>query len=585
MIRLHNTFALALFSFICFFISCSNPKEQEVMNYAESIMETHPDSALAILTDIEQESLTSKKQQAHYALLKSMALDKNYIDTTSFDVLQPAIDYFLKHGAPDEKLKTYYYQGIIFLNRGDRDKALYSFIKALDISNNCTDSLTVARTLVAQGHLYTEFFDFNSYICCFLKAANIYNLLSQHDRELDCLFNALNGSIVLENKALSDSIINCINSFDILNDIQKRTFDRQQLSYAMKFGTENDIRNLIAKNEFKLNSHKDILNLALAYNKIGNYSKAQYLLDCIKNSNQPYDTLRYLSISVPVLEGIGNSKEALSSYKRFCHIQDSINLFKFEQKAKSIEEKHQMELDAQKKFRHKSIVIWSCFGGIAILSMGLFILILFVRSNKTKKELALEKVKAKESENAKLKSEKENLTLENKNLQLERDKKVLEAENLAHRVETLENESESLKALIEDKGELPKEVNDAIKVRIEMLNSLLASYITSNDQYEKSYDIWVKELTENTREFMNSNRLAFQASHPNFIQYFEDHGLSIEEINYVCLYAIGLRGKEVGNYMKKRSHVNTSSAIRKKLNIDKHETNIGIYVRKLLKAL
>jgi hypothetical protein len=84
---------------------------------------------------------------------------------------------------------------------------------------------------------------------------------------------------------------------------------------------------------------------------------------------------------------------------------------------------------------------------------------------------------------------------------------------------------------------------------------------------------------------MNSNRLAFQASHPHFIRYFEEHGLTVEEINYVCLYAIGLKGKEVGAYMKKRSHVNTSSTIRKKLGIDKHETNIGIYVRKLLKGL
>ena len=84
---------------------------------------------------------------------------------------------------------------------------------------------------------------------------------------------------------------------------------------------------------------------------------------------------------------------------------------------------------------------------------------------------------------------------------------------------------------------------------------------------------------------MNSNRLAFQASHPRFIRYFKEHGLTTGEINYVCLYAIGLRGKEVGNYMKKRSHVNISSAIRKKLGIDRHDTNIGIYVRKLLKTL
>lgn len=177
------------------------------------------------------------------------------------------------------------------------------------------------------------------------------------------------------------------------------------------------------------------------------------------------------------------------------------------------------------------------------------------------------------------------MALENKNLQLEKDKKTLEAENLAHRVEALENESDSLKSLIASKVELPIEVQKEIKIRIEMLNSLLASYITDNEQYEKPYDVWIKELTANKDEFMNSNRLAFQVSHPHFIQYFENHNLTTDEINYVCLYAIGLRGKEVGNYMNKRSHVNTSSAIRKKLGIDKHETNIGIYVRKLLKNL
>lgn len=161
----------------------------------------------------------------------------------------------------------------------------------------------------------------------------------------------------------------------------------------------------------------------------------------------------------------------------------------------------------------------------------------------------------------------------------------MEAENLTHRVELLENESASLKELMDSQKELPSEVQEAIKVRIEMLNALMAGYITDNDQYEKPYESWVKVLTDNTEEFMNSNRLAFQASHPRFIKYFEEHGLTVNEINYVCLYAIGLRGKEVGNYMKKRSHVNISSGIRKKLGIDKHETNIGIYVRKLLKEL
>ena len=36
----------------------------------------------------------------------SMALDKNYIDTTTFDIIQPAIDYYLSKGNADEKLRT-----------------------------------------------------------------------------------------------------------------------------------------------------------------------------------------------------------------------------------------------------------------------------------------------------------------------------------------------------------------------------------------------------------------------------------------------------------------------------------------------
>lgn len=582
---IHNLLVLMLMSLVYCVISCSESPVQGTLNRAEAIMEIHPDSAMTLLSTINKNELSGKRQKAQYALLMSMALDKNYIDTTTFDVLQPAIDYYLEKGTPDEKLRTYYYQGVIFLNKGDRDNALNSYVKGLDLSNNCKDSLTIARALVAQGDLYNDFFDFDSYMNCNLKAAEIYESLGFPNHELDCFLNALNGAIIVSDRILGDSLLQCIQKFPSPNESQQRALTRQKLSFAIKFESDNEIRNLIHVQESNLGSQNDVLNLALAYNKIGDNEKAKQLLAYIKNSNQTYDTIRYLSISVPIHEGTGSYGEALTLYKEFSHKQDSINLLKFEQKAQTVEEKHRIELKAQYDAQYKSRIILGCIGGIAVLSMGIFILCLLVRSNKAKKELALEKIKTKDAENAKLKSEKDNLALENKNLQLERDKKALEAENLAHKVEALENESDSLKALIETKEELPIEVQREIKVRIEMLNSLLASYITNNDQYEKPYEVWIKELTDNKDEFMNSNRLAFQVSHPRFIQYFEDHGLTTDEINYVCLYAIGLRGKEVGNYMNKRSHVNTSSAIRKKLGIDKHETNIGIYVRKLLKEL
>ncbi len=97
------------------------------MDKAEELMNSRPDSALTVLSSIEKTSLGDDEEKARYALLMSMALDKNYIDTTSFDVLQPAIDYYLEKGTPDERLRTLYYQGRIFLNQSDFDMAMQSF--------------------------------------------------------------------------------------------------------------------------------------------------------------------------------------------------------------------------------------------------------------------------------------------------------------------------------------------------------------------------------------------------------------------------------------------------------------------------
>lgn len=81
---------------------------------------------------------------------------------------------------------------------------------------------------------------------------------------------------------------------------------------------------------------------------------------------------------------------------------------------------------------------------------------------------------------------------------------------------------------------------------------------------------------------MYSTQLAFKASHPDFIRNLEEHNLTEYEISYVCLYALGLRGKEVGEYLNLRRHYNISSDIRRKLGMNEHNTNLGIWIRRQL---
>lgn len=79
------------------------------MDRAEHLMQSHPDSSLAILNGISEKNVHGEQALARYSLLKSIALDRNYIDTTNFNILQPAIDYYLKFGTADERLRTLYY--------------------------------------------------------------------------------------------------------------------------------------------------------------------------------------------------------------------------------------------------------------------------------------------------------------------------------------------------------------------------------------------------------------------------------------------------------------------------------------------
>ena len=69
------------------------------------------------------------------------------------------------------------------------------------------------------------------------------------------------------------------------------------------------------------------------------------------------------------------------------------------------------------------------------------------------------------------------------------------------------------------------------------------------------------------------------------MDFIEKLNLSEREIEYCCLYALGLKGKEVGSYIKMRSHFNISSDVRKKLGLVESDTNLGIYIRKLLISL
>ncbi|MDE6331240.1 MAG: hypothetical protein K2L80_01420, partial [Muribaculaceae bacterium] len=188
-------------------VSCgSSPETEYRLIKAEALMEQQPDSSLSILKGIDRVKLGSDRERARYALLMSQSLDKNYIDTTTFDVLQPAIDYYSDKGTADEKLKTCYYQGRIYQNQGNLDDAMRCFINGREYRNEATDTLAIANLLVAQATILYQTYKFNDFIRDNLDAANLYSEIGKTDYQLLSLCNAIDGYILNNDKHHTDSV-------------------------------------------------------------------------------------------------------------------------------------------------------------------------------------------------------------------------------------------------------------------------------------------------------------------------------------------------------------------------------------------
>ena len=111
----------------------------------------------------------------------------------------------------------------------------------------------------------------------------------------------------------------------------------------------------------------------------------------------------------------------------------------------------------------------------------------------------------------------------------------------------------------------------------------MAANISENDKIDRNAQSGIDMLLSDRKSFMNSTVSAFEASHPAFISHLKGCGLTEVELGYCCLYAIGLNGKNVGEYTKMSRHYIINSEIRKKLGLEEKSMNLDKYIQTFLK--
>ncbi len=125
---------IAVVAIIVFVSSCASKEAKRIMDTADAVMWTRPDSALAVLESIDTLSLKTKAQRARYSLLYTMALDRNHRDIPDLRIIKPAASYYERHGSNDDRMKMHFYLGVAQYDTGDPESAIASYLRAKEYS-------------------------------------------------------------------------------------------------------------------------------------------------------------------------------------------------------------------------------------------------------------------------------------------------------------------------------------------------------------------------------------------------------------------------------------------------------------------
>ena len=538
--------------------SCGqHSKHWETLAQVESYIEESPDSVLNVLQGMDKGELSGMEEKAKYALLMSIALDKNWVDVTDETLINEAVDYYSNSDDIESLFKAYFYQGRIYVNAHDYPQAVLSYIKAEELLGSVNDNYTAGMLYRELGNIYLHQYDYEKSIKAYEKAYSYYSLaeLELHkahvimhlglaywnnedfEKAEEYITKALNSA-----KELGDENLECtcyqnlIAMYDQINDHDK---------------CRENIDVLTSKFNLDAISPMCLAAIASHYASNGELKKINPYLDAAKQRRLSVEDNVDLYFSLAnIMAAIGNDSEALSYFNEGCKLQKNV-----------LKDVLRQPLETVLKEYYQSQAVYNALNlkittqrhiAIGIIALIVAIYIATIICHKLKQSRA-------------------------KNRALEVEKQMYEqlyADAIAER--------DALTKTIEGSS-VKNEIKTVIKARLDVLNKVIISQISGTNSSNKKAVEELKSLLADKETFIESTRLTIEGNNPEFIATLKESGLADEEINICCLYAIGLKGKDIKAYTSQPRHYNQCADIRQKLGLTERDTNLSIFLRNMLK--
>lgn len=144
---------------------------------ADSLMQLRPDSALNILKSISPEKLSTRADNAYYALLLTQAQDKNFVVQKDDSLIQIAVHYYDSIGDTKMQAKAHYYWGCVYRDMNQQAEAIREFFIAAPLTEKSKEKRQLGLIYNNIGYIY-NIQEFNQ------KADSIYRLMEVIAKEL-----------------------------------------------------------------------------------------------------------------------------------------------------------------------------------------------------------------------------------------------------------------------------------------------------------------------------------------------------------------------------------------------------------------
>ena len=541
----------------CAVMSCVDDSAVvEELDWAEAVMEEHPDSALALLDTLDRNRLRTRGAKARHALLYSQALDKNWIDLSTDSIIKPAVKYYARHGSPDDRLKAQYYLGRIYQNAGDNESAMRCFVNAEGYASKCDDAGMAGRLYTAMTAIYYSIYQFEMALEASANAADYYLLDADTNWYAYKMITAANISLFLKDTVKAQEYLDKVRPvFQNISDEERGYYFGEYLKTLPKDSVML-IRTTLDEYLSTVTdpAYQDRIAIALAWHRIGQPDSALAAL----TPPAPYfqaEQSYWLLLSY-IWEEKGDYDKAYRYLKTFMNMEVEESLTAVKDDTKYV----RTQMDAKRKHYRLTISLVASALIIVIIALSAYLIIL-------------------RSRNARLKAENRYTKAVTRMQALEMTYKKLSSAN-----DTIQKQYESVLSELKSKTTDNHELRSMITKRMQIFFKLLVSVIIYGKISDTS-ESEIKSVVDNRQMLLDYLRQYTSMTYPELESYLTEHGLSERERDFCNLYLLGLRGNEIGQYLGLARHYSVSSGIRKKLGLGEHDVNIDTHLRQLIDRL